>query len=102
MAWKTKEPVSTEIEPGRKYTPSELDDIATAILREDAKNNPIKEYPKILFEEHIRNRWRREVQTAAGVPDPSIVQGQFYKSHPQGRKVNSDEARKVHGAGFYR
>lgn len=54
----------------------------------------------ILFEEHIIQRKRREIMNEAGVPDPSIVQGNYNKSHPQGRRVNDSE-RRAKGASFY-
>jgi hypothetical protein len=56
----------------------------------------------VLFEEHLKNRQRREIYTSVGTPDPSIVAGIFNRTHPQGRKVNSADQRKKHGASFYR
>jgi hypothetical protein len=64
--------------------------------RGNAGKNPV------LFEEHLKNRQRREIYTSVGTPDPSIVAGLFNRTHPQGRKVNSSEQRKRHGASFYR
>lgn len=150
-----QEEVSTEIDPKRKYTPGQLDEIASAILREDSKTelcrecgkpgNPTGEsasvhegvadqngneltlkfdeylcpeghvwYPgegqlkgiggenPILFEEHFQSRKRREIYTAQGTPDPSIVSGMYNRVHPNGRKVNSKEQRQKNGASFYR
>jgi hypothetical protein len=59
------------------------------------------DYP-ILFEEHFASRKRREIYTSIGTPDPSIQQGMYYRTHPQGRKVNSKEQRKKNGASYYR
>jgi hypothetical protein len=56
----------------------------------------------ILFEEHFASRKRREIYTSIGTPDPSIQQGMYYRTHPQGRKVNSPEQRKKNGASYYR
>lgn len=56
----------------------------------------------VLFEEHMKNRQRREIYTVVGTPDPSIVAGIFNRTHPQGRKVNSADQRRKHGASFYR
>jgi hypothetical protein len=56
----------------------------------------------ILFEEHIQSRRRREIFTSLGTPDPSIVQGIYNRTHPQGRKVNSKEQRKKNGASYFR
>jgi hypothetical protein len=56
----------------------------------------------ILFEEHFHSRKRREIYTSVGTPDPSIVAGIYNRTHPQGRKVNSEEQRKRNGASFFR
>lgn len=56
----------------------------------------------ILFENHLRDRHRREIQTSIGTPDPSIARGMYNRTHPQGRKVNSKEQRKRNGASFFR
>lgn len=56
----------------------------------------------ILFEEHLQSRKRREIYTTIGTPDPSIKQGMYNRTHPQGRKVNSKEQRKKNGASFFR
>lgn len=91
------------LDPKRNYTPGELDQVSTAVLRADAKSgNHIKGKNPILFEEHIKNRHRREIFNKEGVPDPAFGQGQFNRTHPQGRKVNSEEQRKKNGAAFYR
>lgn len=154
--WKEKEEVSTEIDPNKKYTPGQLDDIASAILREDSKTELCRDCgargeetgeskvvvsPEskdeagnvlavkfselscenghswysgegqmrgiqgdnpILFEEHFQSRRRREIYTVIGTPDPSIVQGIYNRTHPQGRKVNSEVQRKRNGASYYR
>lgn len=150
-----QEEVSTEIDPNKQYTPSQLDAIATAWLREDSKQEmcpdcgergkatgftktiqediPDEEGNElalsfeeflcdnghnwfsgegkargvggkdpILFEEHFQSRKRREIYTAQGTPDPSIVSGMYNRTHPQGRKVNSIEQRKRNGASFFR
>jgi hypothetical protein len=56
----------------------------------------------ILFKEHLDNRLRREIYNQMGVPDPGIVSGIYNRTHPEGRKVNSDAQRRAHGASFYR
>lgn len=98
------------IEENNKYTGTELDLMADDILRahsratspETGKPNGIKGDAPILFEEHIYARKRREIYNQNGVPEPSINEGMFWRPHPQGRKVNSDEQRRRHGASFYR
>lgn len=56
----------------------------------------------ILFDEHVYARKKREIYCKAGMPDPSIVAGIYNRQHPQGRKVNSKDQRKRHGASYYR
>lgn len=56
----------------------------------------------ILFEEHLQSRRRREIFPANGTPDPSIVAGIYNRTHPQGRKVNSEEQRRKNGASYFR
>lgn len=65
----------------------------------------------ILFETHLYNRKRREIHVKDGIPDPAFTMdrwgkrpttGIYNRSHPQGRKVNSPEARAKHGASYYR
>jgi len=156
------EPVSTEIDPDRNYTPAELDEIATQMLRDDRntemcqvevdgelcgrpgletgefklvkeektvddEGNPlVVKWPQlacekghtwyagegkrkgiggenpILFQEHFDARKRREIYTTEGTPDPNIVSGIYNRTHPKGRKQNTDEQRKRHGASFFR
>lgn len=56
----------------------------------------------VLFDTHLEQRRKREIYTANGVPDPEIVSGLYYRTHPQGRKVNTEEQRRKSGAAFYR
>ncbi len=153
--WK-KPPPLRDYDPSRSdYSSRELDELADALLREDARaemcrdcgsrgeqtglvhqvpqeakdgsgNLLILEFPQmvceeghewfqgegvargiggdnpILFEEHFQSRRRREIYTSIGTPDPSITQGIYNRTHPQGRKVNSEEQRKRNGASFFR
>ena len=98
------------IEEEENYTASELDLMADEILRAHArainldtgKPNGIKGDNPVLFEEHLYARKRREIYNQNGTPDPSINEGMFWRTHPQGRKVNNDVQRRKHGASFYR
>lgn len=65
----------------------------------------------ILFEPHLYNRRRRELLASEGVVDPAYTMdrwgkrpthGLYMRSHPLGRKTNTPEQRKAHGAGFYK
>lgn len=111
------------------YSKKELEILADQFLRDDAnvalecscpppekrakdkKGNPVACRCKkrgidgehaILFEDHLHQRRKREIYNANGIPDPEIVSGIFNRTHPQGRKVNTDEQRKRNGASFYR
>jgi hypothetical protein len=68
----------------------------------EGKRRGIDGENSILFENHLRDRHRREIQTSIGTPDPSIARGMYNRTHPQGRKVNSKEQRKRNGASFFR
>lgn len=58
---------------------------------------------QILFEDHLAQRHKREIYNSTGVPDPSIRQGIFNRVYPDGgRPINSEKARREHGAGFYK
>jgi hypothetical protein len=101
-------------QPGR-YSMTAVGRFTEAILRHDARTRePINGENPILFEEHLYNRRRREINVASGTPDdlrglwdkPGVTRGDgqvlYNRTHPQGRKVNSEEARKRHGASWYR
>lgn len=68
----------------------------------EGKRRGIQGENQIIFENHIKDRRRREIYTSLGTPDPSIQRGIYNRIHPQGRKVNTDEQRKKHGAGWYK
>ena len=96
-----------EIDPEIKYSSFELEEMTNEILKAHCKAiDPETGKPNglqgLLFEEHLYSRRRREIYNINGVPDPSIVSGMYWRSHPQGRKVNSNEARKGNGASYYR
>lgn len=91
------------LDPDKVYSARELDEIASQILRADVRNgNDIKNYPPILLEEHYKNRLKREIYNKEGTPDPAFGQGMYIRTHPEGRKVNSEESRKLRGSSFYR
>lgn len=68
----------------------------------EGKKRGIDGESPILFEEHLHSRRRREIYCTVGQPDPSIVVGLYNRSHPQGRKINTPEARARHGASYYK
>jgi hypothetical protein len=93
-------------DPSRKdYTERELAMYTDLMLREAGSS----EDAPFLFQEHIEPRWRKEVKTENGTPDPAISnanspdgQTMYNRQHPQGRKVNSKEQRTSNGASYYR
>lgn len=89
-----------DYEEGCCYSEREKLLLAEKILRSDSKSP--QEFPTVLFYEHLKERWKREIYTANGTPDPSVASGLYWRTHPEGRKVNSDDQRKRNGAGFYR
>lgn len=118
MSWKQKEEY-IEYEEGKSYTPAQLDQIATQMLREDAnriehtcgdppiegcecKRRGVEGENPILLDSHLYTRKRREIMVSSGTPDPSIVQGLYNRVHPNGRKVNDPESRKKFGLSFYK
>ena len=89
------------------YTERELELYTNAMLREDLAARP--DAPKIVFQEHIEPKWRREVLAKSGTVDDEITkslsrdgQMMYNRQHPQGRKVNSKEQRDRNGASYYR
>lgn len=93
-----------------EYTARDLERFADQMLRQQAnavdpdtgKRRGIDGENPILFAEHEYARKRREIFTESGTPDPSLVSGIYNRTHPQGRKVNSEEQRRRNGASFYR
>lgn len=108
--WQQEERVDPEtFDPEEDYTPKQLEAYATAFLRRDKEENPDVYQNAILFDTQLRNRYSREVYNKYGVPDEEIThdksndgQTMYNRTHPEGRKVNSQEQRSRHGASFYR
>jgi phage major head subunit gpT-like protein len=122
MSWqrgyrKTQVVDPATFDPQADYTARELEAYAEAILRQDAKANPDAD-TNILFDEHLYSRTRREIGNASGIADPTLTvslqdknkpgrhtgdgQMMYNRTHPRGRKVNSEEQRKRNGASYYR
>jgi hypothetical protein len=59
-------------------TPAQLDYITDMILKADVRaGNRIHHKNPILFKEHMRTRYRREIYPKSGVPDPSVESGMY-------------------------
>ncbi len=93
-------------DPTQNYTERELSMHADKMLRDAGTDDTDV---KILFQEHVEQRWRKEVRVESGTPDASIThalskdnQTMYNRQHPQGRKVNSAAQRKTHGASYFR
>jgi hypothetical protein len=64
----------------------------------------------ILFESHLTSRKRREIMVESGTPDSAFNKNRwgrpdhlmYNRSHPEGRKINSQEQRTKSGASYYR
>jgi hypothetical protein len=99
-----------EYEEGKEYNARELEQLADQFLRDNArsivpetgKERGIGGENPILFAEHIYQRQKREILNENGVPEPGLVKGIYYRAHPEGRKINTEEQRKKHGASYYR
>lgn len=111
--WRSDEEEAIELEEhsvGADFSNRQLEAAADKLLREHAKEidtltgreRGIGGDHPILFEDHLYQRRRREIQCASGTPDPEIVAGLYNRQHPQGRKVNSPEQRSKNGASYYR
>ena len=82
-----------------EYTRRELLLLTEKILLEDQK--PPYEEPVWLNGAAMNERIKREIYCSAGTPDPSIVEGMYWRTHPQGRPWLSEDERRGSGASFY-
>lgn len=97
-----------EFDPSRTdYSQRELELYSDALMWQDRDDHP--QGPRILMQEHIEPDWRREVHAAIGTVDEEITkakskdgQTMYNRRHPEGRKVNSKQQRKVNGASYFR
>lgn len=100
-----------DFDPHATYTDRDLEMYANAILSKDVSEHP--DGPRILFQEHIEPKWRREVSpgkdSKTGTVDSTLTnatspdgQRMYNRQHPEGRKVNSKQQRESNGASYYR
>jgi len=92
-----------------EYTPWELDRFADAHLWEALRTTPNWHDPVVLMHEHLHERRKREIYNAEGKPDAAITKDlspdretMYWRTHPRGRKPNSDRSRKKNKASYYR
>lgn len=82
-----------------EYSQRELLLIAEKILLEDEKSSG--EHPAWLHTPQMKDRLRHEIYCAAGTPDPSIVSGMYWRTHPEGRPWVPEDIRRATRASFY-
>jgi hypothetical protein len=104
-------PQLEEFDQREKLTPWQLDRFADRILWNDIEGGRQNfDEPVVLMFEHLHERRKREIYVSSGVPDSALmaealsVDGQFmyWRTHPQGRHVNSLKQRKKNRASWYR
>lgn len=92
-----------EYEPGRRYTKAELSLMADKLLYENSKVKPSTEEPVILLSRsQWRHRYAHEIYCTEGQPDPSIVAGLYWRTHPQGRSFRTPQEMLDKRASFYK
>lgn len=101
------------LDPSSKYaSPGFIEQFGEAMLRKDINSQESPQrYQKqlgVLFKGQLDKREKREKHSKSGVVDDSITaagspDGQrFYnRSHPDGRRVNSEEQRERHGSSYF-
>jgi hypothetical protein len=72
-----------DYDPDVAYTDRELQLITEKML---LLSGPCTSEPMWLNWPMYMHRLRTEIYTNQGTPDPSIVEGLYWKTHPQGRK----------------
>lgn len=87
-----------EFHEGEIYSKRQLEWMANDLIFKDPEWSPKW---GILSPDMYKRRKKREIYTGLGAPDPSIVSGLYWRTHPQGRKVSTDEQRKKYGASYY-
>lgn len=82
------------------YTQRELLLLTEKILLTDEK--PANEAPVWLNVDRLKDRYKHEIYCSAGIPDPAIASGLYWRTHPDGRRWRTPAERRVHGSSFYR
>lgn len=104
-------PDPDDFDPTQTYSKIELDLFADAILWRDVQNGRRNFHdPVILFEEHELERRKREIYVWTGTPTETVLadfespdgQRMYWRSHPRGRRMNSEEQKKKNRASWYR
>lgn len=86
---------------GVQYTERELELMTEKILLDDLECRAANEDPVILLEPHLKARSRTEIYTHGQTPDPAVVSGLYWRTHPRGRGWTSRIERKDVDYSFY-
>lgn len=86
-----------EYEEGRSYKEWELSLMADDILYKDGWWEG-----RILNQDTLKVRLKREVFVGLGTPDPALVSGLYWRTHPQGRNWWSPADRDGTTRSFYK
>jgi hypothetical protein len=87
-------------DPNVDYTQHELHLMAEKILIEDPK--PPWEEPVFLPVSALLGRLRKEIYCGAGTPDAALMEGLYWRTHPDGRGWHTPEEMKERSEGFYK
>lgn len=88
---------------GQRYSKRQLGLMAEKMLNEQhLTTKDAREDPVILLFHTYKERRRREIYVGSGTPDPSIVSGMYWRTHPKGRSFRTKDEMDAHGASFYR
>jgi hypothetical protein len=82
------------------YSDRELMLLAEKILLSDPKDS--HEYPAWLNSSQLAMRGKREIFVGSGTPDPAIVSGLYWRTHPEGRGVRTLAEREKNAGTFYK
>lgn len=80
------------LQEGREYSTADLELMADDIIFSDDDWEPDG---AILKDEMLWMRKKREIYTAAGIADPHVQSGMYWRTHPQGRMFHTAEEREA-------
>jgi hypothetical protein len=84
--WREKNLKLEDWDPKIKWGKEELEHFGTLFLK--AKGSLMDHPRPVLTQDSLRYRLKREIYNVNGVPDPSIVSGMYWRTHPLGLKHN--------------
>lgn len=87
-----------DFDPNKEWARDELDHFGTLMMKEA---QPLTEDPVVLDYNRYRERVKREIYLSSGNMDNIVSPGMYWRTHPNGRRVNSDEQKKKNGTSYY-